>query len=101
MFFFLFLLIVGARVYRETPSTDDTQQCIWEALTTGLQELKDLIADSVEIDPDRSEEERLLYKRISEELIPDIEIRERVCFFKISFLKLKMYFVVFIFFFFF
>ncbi|RIA94071.1 hypothetical protein C1645_873656 [Glomus cerebriforme] len=68
-----FYLGVGARVYREIPSADGTQQCIWEALTTSLQDLKDLISARVEIDPDRSEEERLLYKRISKSLIPEIE----------------------------
>ena len=59
-------------------------------MTTALQDLKDLVADGVEINPDRSEEERLLYKRISEELIPDIETRERVGFF---FLKKKKSFL--------
>ncbi|GBC06157.1 hypothetical protein RclHR1_06660010 [Rhizophagus clarus] len=68
-----FYLGVGARIYREIPSADETQQCVWEALTTTLQDLKDLVFDRVEIDPDRSEEERLLYKRISKELIPDVE----------------------------
>jgi len=68
-----FYLGAGARIYREIPSADDTQQCNWEALTTSLQDLKDLVSERVEIDPDRSEEERLLYKRISKELIPDVE----------------------------
>ncbi|EXX72698.1 hypothetical protein GLOIN_2v1774962 [Rhizophagus irregularis DAOM 181602=DAOM 197198] len=68
-----FYLGVGARIYREIPSADDTQQCVWEALTTTLQDLKELVSDRVEIDPDRSEEDRLLYKRISKELIPDVE----------------------------
>ncbi|CAI2162600.1 16922_t:CDS:2 [Funneliformis geosporum] len=72
-----YYLGVGARIYRETPSTE-TQQCIWETLTTVLRDLKDLVASRVEIDPDRSEEERLLYNRISEELIPDLESKERL-----------------------
>ncbi|CAG8615671.1 7593_t:CDS:2 [Funneliformis caledonium] len=72
-----FYLGVGARLYRETPA-NGTQQCLWEALTTVLRDLKDLVASRVEIDPDRSEEERLLYKRIAEELIPDLESKERL-----------------------
>jgi len=68
-----FYLGVGARIYREILSADDTQQCIWEVLTTTLQDIKNLVSDRVEIDPDRSEEERLLYKRISKELISDVE----------------------------
>ena len=65
--------IVGARIYRETPSINGAQ-CIWKALTTTLQDLKNLISERIEINPDRSEEECLLYNRISKDLISDIEV---------------------------
>ena len=72
--------IVGARVYREAP-TADGDQCNWEVLTTTLQDLKNLISDRIEIDPDRSEKERLLYKRISKDLISYIEVNFQNFFF--------------------
>jgi hypothetical protein len=72
----LFSLSAGSRIYRETPSDGE---CIWEPLTTTLQDLKDLVSERIEIDPDRSEKEFLLCERISKELIPDIEVSLIFC----------------------
>ncbi|CAG8539132.1 13594_t:CDS:2 [Cetraspora pellucida] len=72
-----YYLGIGARIYRETLVPESGNSSLshikWEAISTTIDDLKNFASDRNEIDPSRSEKEKLLYTKIVNQVIPYLE----------------------------
>ncbi|CAG8741321.1 25312_t:CDS:2 [Gigaspora margarita] len=72
-----YYLGIGARIYRETLVPESGNSSLshikWEAISTTIDDLKNFASDRDEIDPTRSEKEKLLYTKIVNQVIPYLE----------------------------
>ncbi|CAG8595517.1 2145_t:CDS:2 [Dentiscutata erythropus] len=72
-----YYLGIGARIYRETLVHESENSSLphikWEAISTTIDDLKNFASDRDEIDPSRSEKEKLLYTKIVNQVIPYLE----------------------------
>ncbi|CAG8678692.1 18255_t:CDS:2, partial [Racocetra fulgida] len=68
---------LGSKIYRETLVPESGNSSLshikWEAISTTIDDLKNFASDRDEIDPSRSEKEKLLYTKIVNQVIPYLE----------------------------